>query len=248
MKAGDLVQEAPKVLLCGTAGSGKTSLVLTLGSNVEILDADGNIRSGLHCGDGHDEERAKAEVTPCPEPFPESKPQAFNTVRKRIEKISQEVEAGTYERKVVAVDSLTTLTHAAMLETQRVSGNLKKNPSLPEWGTMANEVFRLITRLRALPIGVILIAHDEVIEVNERQRVQLGVMGKKLGQQLPRLFTDIWYVKTRSSAGGKQAFTIQPRPSGDFPQARNSGGLPGELDATKGLPPVFEALGYPLTS
>src|SRR5680860_1245246 len=66
----DLKHHAPKILLIGDAGTGKTALALTGGARVVIIDCDNGTRTGLTLKDKFFEERQKVEVKPCWEDKP----------------------------------------------------------------------------------------------------------------------------------------------------------------------------------
>ncbi|NJN34139.1 MAG: AAA family ATPase, partial [Saprospiraceae bacterium] len=140
------------------AGTGKTALVATLGPDVEIIATDSNMRTLLNLKDKFYEERLKAEITPCYDDTPTSAG-GFTKAKNRIIQISNEIAQSKYNRKVLAIDSLTTLAEGAMKYVLTSTGKWGiKAPTQPEWGQGITYVEQLINILRGLPIPVIVIA------------------------------------------------------------------------------------------
>lgn len=246
-KAGELGGLPPNILLVGPTGSAKTSFTLSAGPALRIIDCDGNIRSGLHCKDGHDEARAEADVVLAHETDPQRKAEGFRKVKIAVEKIVKEARKPPEERgfDVVAIDSLSTLWQGATLHVQGAAGKIGEQLSLPDRGTANREVLQVIYALKAAPVAFIAIAHDTVIEVGGENQIRLGLPGKQLNQEIPKIFSDIWYAHPKPKAGGRTEFQIYTAPAGAI-RARSSADLPNPLDASEGLPSVFERMGYPI--
>jgi hypothetical protein len=229
--------------MMGDVGSGKTSFVMTLGSSLELIDVDGNCRTALGIEDQWTEARSEVEVFEVSEVYGK-KPTSFRSVDKRVKEIAQEVSRGEYPQIAVCVDSLTSLAEAAMAYVQDQNGNTGSSPTQQEWGSMARAVEQVVLTLRSLPIATFLIAHDELVDVNEETQIRLGVPGKALGKSLPKKFSDMWYLKTSVRAGGKNEFEVFTAPKGAI-KARSSAAVPNPYDASKGLGPLLKEMGYP---
>jgi len=241
-KAGDLKASPPLICHMGPSGSGKTSVWLTLGDAVEVWDFDGNIRSGLFCGDGLDAQRAEANVESFVESDPTSKATGFDKLKKKLTEARK--KGGDYHAKVIVMDSLTSLCDSAMLWAQQASGHLGQQPTTQEWGVMAREVESVVNALKVLPFATVLIAHDDIVNVKGENEIRLGVPGQKIKSTLPPKLTDWWYQRTRQGAGDVTKFEILTCPQKGL-DLYASGPIPGVIDASKGIEWVLNEMGFP---
>jgi hypothetical protein len=244
MKAKDLLAKRdlpPNIVIVGPAGSGKTSFALTLGEHVDYWEIDGNVRAGLHCGDGLDHIRGEVEIW-APEPMTNPRRNhPFIQIEKRVDQIHKEGSAFP----VSCLDSLSTVCNLGLHYHQTLDNTLDKPVNQRQWGQMASDVLRFMFKLRHASTSVVILAHENRDELNGELLFSMGAPGKKVNKDLPPTFSDIWYSATRKGTRNAQFFEIYTKPFGSYP-ARSSSDLPNPLDATQGFLPVFEAMGWPL--
>lgn len=246
MKLSDIQSVPPKVLLWGLAGSGKTCLTTTLGDDLELINCDPNIRAALMMKDVFSPERAKVDIIAN---AAGDKPEyGFTRVKNRIYDIHKEIAAKTYKKKVVALDSLTTIGEFAMKSVMLNAGKLADInklpiPTIPEWGLGIGEVENILALLISLPIPVIVIAHQLRIEIDENTKMIPWALGSKLPDKLPRMFTEIWYSKVSKTASGDKFF-IQPKSTSSI--LARSTCLTQDEGHEQGMKALLEKVGYKL--
>lgn len=239
--------DPPRILFFGPPGSGKTAATLTFGADLELIDLDKGLRSGLSIKDNWTETRGKVEIFPCREANAQ-KPEAFLKAKNKLMDVCNQVASKTYKYKVLALDSLTELGEAALRYVRANSGTLTngKNTTLQEWGLAINEVQQCLNMLKTVPIPVVVITHElNETEESGAKRTRMWVIGAKLPDQLGAYFDEIWYARTVPGGGGSVSYTIQTLPTSAV-VCRSRMGVPNGTSLSKGLPAILKEVGYSL--
>lgn len=176
MKVSELKSKPPKILIYGPPGTGKTALVQTLGARGHLIDLDDNLEVGLGLKDNLREERMKIDVAQFLNDNPK-KPTAFSECKKHVLSIVNKCSKGDFPFQAVAIDSLSSLASASQDETMYAAGRVGQNPEIQHWGTLLNEIERVITYLRSLPLPVFYIAHETTFTADDINRVQIAIPG-----------------------------------------------------------------------
>jgi hypothetical protein len=203
--------KAPKILLYGSFGSGKTAFVATGGEAVDIVDLDEGLRSALTYNDKWTEQRkiAAGNAVECYESDPK-RAIAFNKARAYISGVVDQCSKGTYERKVLVIDSLTTLSEYAMRSILAANSMLGKQPQIQHWGIRDIFFKNLLIELKALPVAVIVIAHQQTeFAEGDNSTICPAIAGKSLPPILHSQFDEILYARTRTVAQSKVEYIIE---------------------------------------
>jgi len=212
VKVKELAAKPPKVLIYGPAGRGKSALALTLGERSQIIDMDGNLDVAFGLHDNLQDERLNVDVKQFLELDP-TKGVAFAKVKKYILNVVNDCAKGKYEFEVLTLDSLTSLSVAAQNYVMYNSGRIGENPEIQHWGMILTEIENVITALRALPIRVFFIAHENIFTSKEVKRIQIAMPGQKLPGRITRMFSEIYYIRIRDVGQGKGELYIQTAPT-----------------------------------
>lgn len=239
-KLKDVESGAFKIFLYGPPGSGKTALALTLGEKLELLDVDRGFKTGQFLKDGFTEKRGEVEVTLFDESEP-SKPQVLTLLKTRLKEITAEVKEGKYPYDTVCLDSLTMLCEHAMRFVLSLNNRLGKKVEIQDWGAMYMQVENVIVSLKALPLNVIMIAHEMTYELDGETRIETSIPGKKLSPKILPLFDEIWRMRVKNLPGGKTGYLIQTKSTASI-FARTRCSLEDDTDANLGMERILELL------
>lgn len=211
MKVADLVSAPPKILIYAGAGTGKTALALTLGASCLYLDLDDNMDVAFGLKDNLQKDRLSVEV----EQFLDTprRTQAFTQLKQRVFKIAQECHNGTFEYKVLVLDSLTSLAVAAQNMVMAGSNKVGDNPQIQHWGLLLTEIENVVTILRSLPIIVFMLAHETTFTSDDISKIQIAIPGQKLPGRITRMFNEIWYFRSQPKGEGIHQMYIQTVPT-----------------------------------
>lgn len=255
MKLEELKLGPPRVLMYGEVGSGKTAFALTVGERGFVCDFDNGLRSGLSIKDKFSEARRKVEVRQFLEENPETKATAWLAFKSFVRSLPQAIAEKRFTQKVLVIDSLTVMMDCALrFVLANHGGSLGRAPQIQEWGLSYTEVKNVLAALMALPLAIVLIAHDqfktyrvygEGSDTEDLLRISLAVTGKNTDKELFRFFDEIWYCRGVPIEKGGTRFVFQTNPTGSI-TARSRSSLPPVVDMSLGLPEVFKLMGFNL--
>ncbi len=241
-KLRDLKLKPPKVLLYGRAGSGKTALALTLGSALQLIDLDQGLVTGLTLKDKFSEARLDVDVLEFADEDLK-KPRAFERTKNYVQDVQTACGRGKYDFKVLALDSLTSLASDAMDYVLRKAGKLGQQPQINHWGECFREVETLLKMLKTLPIAVIVIAHEQMGEVDGVERVEIAISGKKFPPKIPTLFDEVLYMRIRPAGKGESKYSVLSRSTPAI-LTRSRHNVPPEWDVDGGMWELLALMGY----
>lgn len=208
--------KGPKILLYGSFGTGKTTFVATGGKAVQIIDLDSGLRSALTYEDKWKPERKLAVdcAISCGEDDPK-RALAFNKARSYISSVFDQCASGKYPHKVLVLDSLTTMSEYAMRSILAANNMLGKQPQLQHWGIRDIVFKEILINLKALPIAVIVLAHQQIDQDNVGTiSISPAIAGKSLPPILHSQFDEIIYARTRPIAKGATEYVLENKSSG----------------------------------
>lgn len=247
-KIADFEPLPPKVLLYSPAGGGKSTLVMTAGEKLQLIDLDPGATVALSIHDKFRKERLNVDVVRIRDADP-SKAVAWEAYKKYIQQVTNQVNAGTFPYKLLCIDSLTTMAEMALRSVLHNSGNANNClPSIQQWGIAINEVKNAIIFLRALKIPVVLTAHCQSTVADNDNKMGIAIYGRDLPNYIPRYFDEIWYVHVRAQPTAQNqpqqyAFTLQTTPSAGI-MARSRSGVPNEINCDKGFDAIIQSGTY----
>lgn len=252
MKLNELTSKPPKILMMGPMGTGKTIFAETVGKHGQLWDLEDGAISGLYLEDKWQKDRKEIDIVRMTEENP-TDTTVFDNIRKKVLETSKLCAKGEYPFKVLILDNLTLLADAALRYVLRNSQELKagmiKKVEIQHWGMAFEEIKNISRMLRSLPICVVLIAHVEEIELRGAETstviYRLGVSGKKLPYQLPRLYDEVWMTRSKRVAGGKVKYSLSTKSTSKF-EVRSRYSIPDDYDLSEGLPPLLKQMGYSL--
>lgn len=189
------VPETFNALLYGPPGSGKSTAAATLAVRGPILwvnaEGAGALAYPRRVARGRLHEVRVTEAT--------------QDVKGVIEQVRQHVRSGAEPRpRTVVIDTLAKVREA--LVRQLVVQHSKN--SLQQYGQVADVLGRLVRELRDAPVNLVLLAHEEVQEVNDEHVVQ-PLIGGQLTRTVPGEMDVVAYVSVLAETGD------DGRPTGD---------------------------------
>ena len=243
MKVADLKKKPPKIILYGPPGTGKTALVMTLGSRLRLYDLDDGARTGLTFKDAFRDERLKVDIKQCIDED-SRKPVGYPKLKSYLIGCAEECRRGTFPFEYICVDSLTTFADAALRQVLSNAGRLDDNRrQIQDWGMSFTDIENVLAILKALPIGVIMIAHDFETVKEESTKSHIAVPGKQLPHKLPAFFDELWYAQIRSLSGGEKDYCIRTKGTADF-EARTRCNLEDRTSMKEGMVEILRKCGY----
>jgi hypothetical protein len=246
MKLSELKIKMPAILLYGKHGTGKTAFMLTLGERLQVVDADEGLLTGLTLKDEFLEARRSVDVVSCLETDPK-KGTKFPLIKKHIKKVMIQCQQGRYPFDALGIDSLTSLCDSA---TRYILGNCgllgqadEPKMQIQHWGSAFIEIQSVITMLKAIPVFVIILAHEHHYEEDGATKTKIAIPGKSLPGTVCKMFDELWRMRIKNLSGGKTAYVIKTRGTGDV-EAKTRLNVPAEMNADKGLPKILQDMGF----
>lgn len=240
--------EAPKILIYGRPGTGKTSFTMTLGESLEIIESDPQgYGVGLTLKDGKEAIRAKVEVSYFRDD-PVVPGTGWGKLKARVLSIANDLRANKYTKKVVAFDSLTSAGELALRYVRANSGKpLSGPPSQPEWGAAMLELEFVINLALGFRIPAIFLAHEDTEQTDPNgQFVQKKpyIIGQRLLPKVIANLTEVYYAKLEPKGGGSFLRLLQTSGTPGI-EAKSGRSIPN-FDMSRGAQALFEELKFPL--
>lgn len=243
----DLQPKAPKVLIYGPVGAGKTALALTLGARAQIIDLDDGLSTGRTLDDKWRPERLKVDVIQYIEAEPHKRATVFSKTKSKIFDIANQITAKTYPFDALIIDSLSALAESAVTQIMANSGRIGDPPEIQHWGLAFSEIKNVIAVLRSMPIVVILIAHEQVKTIgkgaNQESKLEIAISGKNLPSQITRYFDEVLYIRPKAIGGGKFEYNLQTK-GDDRVEARSRMNIPNHTNTNVGMWELLKMMGY----
>jgi len=240
MKLSEITTRAPKILLIGQFGTGKTAFACTLGKYAQVLDLDEGLLTCLNLNDRFKSDRAEIDVISCYEEDAKT-PKGFDKAMNALENVMKEIKLGKYPYKALIIDGFTNLAEFAMRKAMALDGKLDSQPEIQHWGARDVILEKFLIRLKALPILVVLIAHTMYQEVGGSSVEVLACKGKSLPPNIPTKFDEVW----RCDVFG-QEFRLRTIRSTSQP-ARSRLNVPDKIQMDLGMIEILKQSGYDIT-
>jgi hypothetical protein len=243
--------KAPKILIYGKPGTGKTAFSTTMADVTQVIDFDGGLLTCKSFPDKFQPQRLKLfeeggpfkHVRECFEDDP-SKATAFNKAMSILKDISEEERSGKYLPRILVIDSLTTLADFAVRAVLFNNGMLGKAPQIQHWGLAIISIEEFLMLVRCLrKTVVILLAHTDSDMVEGVMQANIAVPGQKLPSKITSYFDEILYAKTVNGAAGKVDFVLQTRNTPSA-VARTRANLPDKFNMDEGLSSMLKLMGW----
>lgn len=215
---GDLVgSQKLKVLVYGNSGVGKTCFLSKAPGPVFVMDFDNKISSLASYLKTNDAEKLKDYNYSAYVPDPK-KQRPIQRFMQDLSALELAVANGTNKTQTVALDSLTTFADELMREVMATNPGIKRGidgvPALQDYLVLGTEFKKIISRLLALDLNVIVLAHMS-IDKDETTGAMSGkpLIPGKLAESLPVVFPEIYraFVEVKD---GNAIHAIQTRHDG----------------------------------
>ena len=197
-----------------------------------MLDLDDGLETGMTLKDDYSASRMNVDVIACLEDDPD-KGVAWLKAQKTVRVILKMCSEERYPFQGLCIDSFSALASACMRWVQGNSGRIGENPTQPEWGLMIVAIKSIMVLLRALPIPVILTAHEYRLEQDDGMGsiTEIAIPGRKLPTDVTGAFDEVW--RYRIEGGGvNRKFRIQTQATSSI-LARSRFNLKDGLDVSK---------------
>lgn len=235
----DLPLKKKKILLYGPVGSGKTALALTLGAKAQILDLDEGLETGRNINDSFKESRMSVDVVQALENKTGVSTQFMKAKAKILACVNQSIK-GTYPFEYFVIDSFTALVEAAVSGVLSNSGKLGEAPEIQHWGLAFIEVKNVLLWLRTMPCTVVMLAHEQMKEVDKINQVMIATPGTRMPAEVPRFFDEVLRMQIKN-VGGRIGRVLQTKGTSSI-RVRSRSNLPDNIDVGLGLPKIIEMM------
>ncbi len=216
-----------QIILLGTSGSGKTSMLNTLPGKVFVFIFDPNSLNSLHRPD-IEYELFLPDISDVDLNIKllrkGTSGQALGDMTKRKfepttytkweEFLEEKLEENWFEQfDFICFDSFTTWADMVMDRVQFLNGHSGKQPEQDDWAIQIDTIKRAWRIITTLPCNIICTAHIEMQKDDLSGKVYNRIMFPgRLRTRLPILFSDILVCECQSSPQ-TESFTLQTRPS-----------------------------------
>lgn len=251
MKANDLINKPPKILIYGPGGSGKTALV-SQASNGYLFDFDDGMLTAKNMNDSFSSLRKSIEFDLYKDLNP-SKPEGWKKAKEKLLQISEQCALKKWPFNCCVLDSFTGLSQAIQNDVMFNAGKPLGKPEIQHYGLIVSELENAMTLITSLSNTLVLITAHEMPILSRKG--QIGhpeqdifkmiplCAGTKLGPKLPWMFDEVWYAD-RNSIGGKTSYVVSGKPS-SYNDSRTRSGFVEEFDHTNvGLVELLKKINY----
>lgn len=233
-----------KILLIGPPGSRKTTLGLQF-PDVHVLDCDQNLDGPEHYlrsikhplsytydSIRYDDDGKPVEIEEC-----------YNRV---VDKLKLFTIDPTYQkRRTVFLDSLSHVNEFIIRHVLKLQNKKSKSYEMEarDWSPFKSFAYiLLVARLEETGKTVLCSCHEiKLVEPDKTNIMTQTVIGYepffqgKVGDTIGAFFTDVWRMEVRPGPGGTTETWLQTVKAPKCEVLKNSLGLPGELNITKGF-------------
>ena len=243
MKATDLKDNrAPHILIYGPAGCGKTALA-SQASGGYMLDFDDGMLTAKNLIDQFTPLRHAIEFDTFSDTNP-SRPKAWLAAKRKIFEIRAACDKGVWKDDALILDSLTKMGMICYNQIVSQLGRSVGKVQLQDWGMMVGEMRNILQIVLRIPHLVIMTAHETFIEVGTETYIKPKALGKKLPEELPPLFDEVWRMKAKRKAQHKVDYTVDWFPSENVDVRTRSGVLKEFSINEIGLAGVLREINY----
>jgi len=194
MKAKDLKQNPPKILIYGPHGTGKTALIAQA-KNGYLIDADNGMRTALLLQDKFTPLRHNIEF----DTFTEDpqKPSAWIKIKEKVFSINREIRKGTWQYDALCLDSLTRMATYCTNQVLYQAGKIFEAPQLQHYNIIVTEMRNILQLVTSLPVLVLVATHEVPIETDDGVIIRPRSVGSRLPDEVCAMFDEVWYSKTK---------------------------------------------------
>lgn len=235
----ELPRKKKKILLMGPVGTGKTALGLTLGEKAQILDLDDGLETGRCLDDAFKPKRLMVDVIQVLEDRTGVSTQFMRAKAKILTNVNKAIK-GEYKFEYFVIDSFTALVESAVNGIMSNSGMFGQSPEIQHWGAAFVEVKNVLLLLRMMPTTVVLIAHEQIKEVNKINEILIATPGTRMPNEVPRFFDEFWRLELKN-IGGRIARILRTKGTPTL-RIRSRSNLPDSLDTKVGFPAIMNLM------
>jgi energy-coupling factor transporter ATP-binding protein EcfA2 len=136
------------------------------------------------------------------------------------------LEGGIHDYDIIGFHSLTSLQIMVMERLLWVQGRWGQQPEFADYNMLGETMMAIFRTLLGKGVSVFAEAHSDLVQDEvSRKIINRMDLTKGVRRFLPRLVSDVWVASTFVE-GGDAVYQVQTMPSKEFPEAKNTYGLP----------------------
>jgi hypothetical protein len=243
MKANDLKDKPPKILIYGRAGCGKTALA-SQASGGYMIDADQGMLTARNLEDEFTKYRHFIEFDEIIDD--PRNPKGWIKFKEQIFTISRLIRAKQWPYDALVIDSLTRLGTMCINQVMAGAGKPGEPPQLQHYNTIVSEIRNMLQLITTFPVLVIVCTHEVPIESDDGTMIKPKSVGQKLPDEVVPMFDEVWTAKVKKlpAGSGHADYLISWLPS-NVRESRTRSGTLQELKVKElGLRGILKAVGY----
>jgi hypothetical protein len=244
VKLEELKLKFPKIGIYGPAGTGKTAFVLTAGKSLKYVDCDRGVSTGFFLKDKWREDRLQVDVEQVFEPDPLKSAVGWTNLKTLLALWTPQIMSGKFPWDILAIDSLTSVADFCVRNVMAVNGGVLKQPQIQHWGQVVRDMDNFVLQLRALPITVVLVAHQQVRDEDGTPMTEIGIPTKVLPNKISCFLDEIWHAKIVPAATGRDYICQTCGTAGVVARTRHS--VPDNFKMSVGLTEALRLGGFEL--
>jgi hypothetical protein len=187
-----------KILVCGSAGTGKTCFAASMPYPILYLDFDGKVNSAAAWHSKDKERLENIDVRNLARKLTDVDP-----VKEMLTIIEKELipqQNGEIKYKTLVIDSITTFSNAVLNHIIKTNPGIKRvtsaqgfQPCQQDFGILKREFAKLIPGLLSLPMNVVMLGHIKIDKNDLTGEIIRGpMMDGSFGQELPIYFEEAY--------------------------------------------------------